>query len=217
MNASPASTKERILDAAERLFAQFGFEATSLRAITAEAGVNLGAVNYHFQSKEALVHAVVGRRLGPVNQARMQLLDRFEAEAAGRPVPIPQLLQAFLAPVLEMKRSAPNFVPLAARVYTEPESFRDVVFRKHIQGVAERFLAAFQRALPDLPQEELYWRISFVGGAMALALCGGPFLHALSGGKCDVDDVEAIIARMINFFGAAMTVPATVQEVQYAH
>lgn len=77
------TTKDRILDAAERLFARDGFDATSLRAITAEAKVNLAAVNYHFQSKEALVQAVIGRRLGPINVRRLELLDGYEAEAAG--------------------------------------------------------------------------------------------------------------------------------------
>ena len=76
------NTKDRILDSAERLFARDGFEATSLRAITAEANVNLAAVNYHFQSKEALVQTVIGRRMGPVNAQRLALLDAYEAEAS---------------------------------------------------------------------------------------------------------------------------------------
>ena len=79
------NTKDRILDTAERLFARDGFEATSLRSITAEAGVNLAAINYHFQSKEALVQAVIGRRMGPMNDRRLALLDAYEAQAATPP------------------------------------------------------------------------------------------------------------------------------------
>ena len=75
------NTKTRLLDTAERLFAHHGIEATSLRTITAEAGVNLAAVNYHFQSKEALMHAVIARRLDPINQRRLAMLDAYEAEA----------------------------------------------------------------------------------------------------------------------------------------
>src|SRR5579859_4078456 len=96
------TTKDRILDAAERLFAHKGIEATSLRTITAEAGVNLAAVNYHFQSKEALMHAVIARRLDPINQRRLAMLDAYEAEAAGAPVPLNQLLEAMLRPIFEM-------------------------------------------------------------------------------------------------------------------
>src|SRR5215831_1778832 len=96
------STKERILNAAERLFSRHGIEATSLRTITAEAGVNLAAVNYHFQSKDALVRSVVARRVGPVNERRLALLDGYEAAAGDGPLALEQVLDAFLRPVLEI-------------------------------------------------------------------------------------------------------------------
>ncbi|HEY6339983.1 MAG TPA: TetR family transcriptional regulator, partial [Bryobacteraceae bacterium] len=69
-------TKTRILDVAERLFGANGFDSTSLRDITAEAQVNLAAVNYHFQSKDSLIDAVIARRIEPVNRKRMEMLDK---------------------------------------------------------------------------------------------------------------------------------------------
>src|SRR5271166_1991773 len=96
------TTKDRILDAAERLFARDGIEATSLRTITAEAGANLAAVNYHFQSKDALVKSVVARRVCPVNERRLALLDACEAAAGDGPLPVEQVLDAFLRPVMEL-------------------------------------------------------------------------------------------------------------------
>src|SRR5258708_5998108 len=105
-----ASTKSRILDAAERLFADFGFEAASLRSITTEANVNLAAVNYHFQSKEALLDAVVHRRVTPVNARRLQLLEQFETAASPHPVPVEQILQAFLQPLLETSAIIPKLM-----------------------------------------------------------------------------------------------------------
>src|ERR1700744_12731 len=118
------NTKDRILDAAERLFARDGFEATSLRAITTEAEVNLAAVNYHFQSKEALVQAVIGRRMGPVNARRLALLDAYEAQSGRHPVSFDKILEAFLRPVVEMVGThARAFVPLIGRLYTEPGEF----------------------------------------------------------------------------------------------
>src|SRR5262252_5809342 len=77
---APVATKDRILDAAEALFMEHGFEATSLRSITAAAGVNLAAVNYHFGSKEELFQAVLTRRLDPMNQERIELLEALERE-----------------------------------------------------------------------------------------------------------------------------------------
>src|SRR6187455_1391815 len=90
----PAATKDRILDAAEALFMEHGFEATSLRAITAAATVNLAAVNYHFGSKEELFQAVLTRRLDPMNQRRLELLTRFESEAAPKPLACDRILSA---------------------------------------------------------------------------------------------------------------------------
>src|ERR1700748_619927 len=95
MNDRP-DTKTRILDAAEKLFGENGFDGTSLRDITAEADVNLAAVNYHFQSKDSLIDAVIARRIEPVNRRRIELLD-----AAGPNPTVEQVLEAFIAPVME--------------------------------------------------------------------------------------------------------------------
>src|SRR5206468_6387569 len=100
--ARAADTKGRILDAAEALFMEHGFEATSLRAITAAASVNLAAVNYHFGSKEELFHAVLTRRLDPMNQERVDLLTRLESEAAPHSLPCEQILHAMFVPALRL-------------------------------------------------------------------------------------------------------------------
>ena len=99
----PSATQARILDAAEALFMEHGFEATSLRLITAAAGVNLAAVNYHFGSKEELFQAVLTRRLDPMNQARVALLDRFERETAPAPLPCERILAALFIPALQAR------------------------------------------------------------------------------------------------------------------
>src|SRR5205807_225879 len=97
-------TKQRILDSAERLFAEHGFEGTSLRAIIADAKVNLAAIHYHYHSKEALLDAVILRRLAPVNRERLELLDA--CEQAGPPS-LEAVLEAFLAPAFRLGRD-PN-------------------------------------------------------------------------------------------------------------
>src|SRR5882724_1371308 len=97
-----AATKARILDAAEALFMEHGFEATSLRQITATAGVNLAAVNYHFGSKEELFQAVLTRRLDPMNQERIALLTRFEREAAPHALSCERILAAMFIPALRL-------------------------------------------------------------------------------------------------------------------
>ena len=98
------ATKHRILDAAEALFVEHGFEATSLRSITAAADVNLAAANYHFGSKEELFEAVLTRRLDPMNQRRVALLAALEQEAGDAPVACDRILSALFLPALELAR-----------------------------------------------------------------------------------------------------------------
>lgn len=212
-----ANTKERILDAAERLFAHDGFEATSLRAITAEANVNLAAVNYHFQSKDALVRAVIGRRMGPVNASRMALLDACESNAGEGPLPVDVVVEAFIRPVIEIACShAKEFGPLLGRLYTEPGDFLTHVFKEHLEHVGGRFIAAFRRALPELPVEELMWRMHFAIGVMTHTMGAGKVLEYISGGRCDLSDVEGTMERMRTFIVAGFTAPAANREVQHA-
>src|ERR1700682_3412624 len=164
MNEAVGSTKDRLLDTAERLFAKSGIDAVSLRAITAEADVNLAAVNYHFQSKDALIRAVIARRIGPVNLKRLAMLDAIEAGAGERPLPIGAVIEAFIRPVIELRGTTKSIAPLMGRVFAESAEFLERFFRDHLVEVTRRFLAAFERALPGLPREEVYWRMHFLIG-----------------------------------------------------
>src|SRR3954471_10629137 len=104
LDATSPDTKTRILDAAERLFVEHGFEATSLRQLTSAAGVNLAAVNYHFGSKEELFQSVLTRRLDPMNQERIELLEKLERESGGKPVGVEKILSSMLIPALRLAR-----------------------------------------------------------------------------------------------------------------
>ena len=208
------TTKDRILDAAERLFAHHGIEATSLRNITTEAGVNLAAVNYHFQSKEALLHAVIARRIDPVNEVRLAKLAACEAAAGDGPLPLDGVIDALLRPVMEMMRGpGREFAPMMARIFTESSVLTEKIFEKHLAHVARRFFPAIHRALPDLPQTELTWRLLFTMGAVAHTIGGAKLIRVLSNGLCDPGDVEGIIGRLEAFLLAGMRAP--VGEVEH--
>src|SRR6266478_6499991 len=122
-------TKQKILDTAERLFGEQGYAATSLRQVIAAAEVNVAAVHYHFGSKEDLLDAVVTRKAGPVTVARMERLDRLEAET--KPVDVERVLEAFLLPTAEMAEHHPTFVRLMGRMLTEGMMPR--IVEKHFQ------------------------------------------------------------------------------------
>lgn len=193
-------TKWRILDAAEKLFGLKGFEATSLRDITAEAQVNLAAVNYHFQSKDSLIDAVIARIIEPVNRKRFEMLD-----AAGPNPALEQILTAFLAPVLELDLA--GVAPLMGRMMSEPNLFVERVFKTYLAPVSQRFQDAIQRELPGLPRAELVWRMHFMAGIMTHFTRWSQVLPAVSGGLCDVSDTQAMIERMVAFAAAGFRVP----------
>jgi AcrR family transcriptional regulator len=216
-----APTKDRILDAAERLFAEHGFDGVSLRTIIAEAGVNLAAVHYHFHSKEALLDAVFARRVAPLNQERLARLDACEAEAQGGAVPVEQLLEALLIPVLHLvrdsSRNGPTFCKLMGRLHAETSTQMAEVFKKHMTGFKERLQLALRRSLPDLPPAELFWRMHFTMGAVAHTLRGSPLTVVLSGGVIDPGDLESGMHRLIAFLAAGLRAPipnAVVPETQ---
>ena len=194
-------TKTRILDAAERLIALHGFEATSLRDITADAGVNLAAVNYHFQSKDSLIDAVIERRIEPVNRKRLEL-----PAAAGSHPALPDILKAFLAPVLAADLGPA--VSMMGRMLANPEQFLDRVFRKHLIGVSQRFQEALAQAVPHLAIEERTWRFHFVVGMMAHTLCCASVLPGITNGICTLSDRQALIERAVAFSAAGFQAPA---------
>ena len=187
-------TKSRILDSAEKLFALNGFKPTSLRDITAEAQVNLAAVNYHFQSKDSLIDAVIARRIEPVNRRRIEMLD-----ALGQDATLEQILTAFLAPVLELPVES---VPLMGRMMSEPDMFMERIYRKHLQPVARRFHEKLEHALPDLPAPERLWRLYFTAGVMTHVLTWSSVLPEMSGGMCNIADRQALLQRVMSFVAA---------------
>jgi AcrR family transcriptional regulator len=194
-------TKTRLLDAAEKLFGQNGFDATSLRDITAGAQVNLAAVNYHFQSKESLIDAVIERRMEPVNQKRIQMLD-----AVGPAPTVEQIIEPFLAPILDQEIWQAG--PLIGRVFSNPDQFLERFFKKRLAAVAQRFRDAISQALPALPPEEVLWRLHFMAGSMSHVLVFSQVLPAMTGGLCNPQDRSALMTRLVTFLAAGFRAPA---------
>jgi AcrR family transcriptional regulator len=205
-------TKERILDEAEQLFMEHGFEATSLRTITAAAAVNLAAVNYHFGSKEELFEAVLTRRLDPMNQERMRLLERLEDEHAPRPVPCERILIALIAPALTLardpQRGGKNFLRLLGRAYADPAPFIRHFLSQQYATMIARFKAAFARALPELPRKELSWRLHFIMGALSYTLAGTDALKLIAElSPREADNDEVLLRRLAPFLLGGLTAP----------
>jgi AcrR family transcriptional regulator len=196
-------TKRSILQTAERLFAEHGFRATSLRAITARAQVNLGAVNYHFESKDALILAVLKRRMKPLNAARVALLDKFEVEAGGKPVAVEKILEALFRPVLELiaqpSKGGRYFLRLLALSLAEPGAFVQPLIQEEFAERNRRFHAAIRRAVPYLSCDEVHWRLHFANGVFLHTVAHAHVLEFSSGGRCRLGALEPLLRRLVSF------------------
>lgn len=202
-------TRDRLLDAAEQLFAERGFAATSLRDLTAVAEANLASVNYHFGSKETLLVEVFERRLGPVNGRRLALLDELESAA---PDPrLEDLLWAYLAPPFETMRdqgeSGRRFARLVGRVISDPARSTSEAFVAQFAAVRDRFHAAFARALPGLDATEVERRMHYVIGAMAHTFLWCENIGCLE--PVPDDQPEAVLHSLIRFAASGMAAPVT--------
>ena len=199
-------TRTRILDAAEELFMQHGFEGTSMRLLTAKAGVNLAAVNYHFGSKDALIEAVFRRRLDPMNTERVAALERLENPSAE------DIIRAFVGPSLRLiedaKGGGRNFIRLLGRTYTEPAKTIRALIGQMYAPAMQRYKAALERALPQMPPDELVWRMHFMFGTLAYTLAATDTVQLIAGCKPeDRYDARLLEKRLTAFLAAGLNAP----------
>lgn len=206
-----ADTKSRILDAAEALFIEGGYDAMSMRQVTSAADVNLAAVNYHFGGKEALIQAVLGRYLDPLNAERVRLLDALEQQSA-EPLKCEHLLVALFLPALRQAHVGgpvgQRFLRFIGRAYSDPSVEVRGFLAQRYAATSGRFFDAFARALPHLKREELGFRLNFAMGALAGVLAGGNtsrLLNEFTQGQAS--DEMTILARLTSLIVAALKAP----------
>ena len=208
-------TRERILDAAERLFMAHGYDGTSMRQITGEAGVNLAAVNYHFGSKEALIQEVFRRRLNWLNEERMRALDELEATADGQPLKPSQIVDAFFGTMIRMaedeERGGVIFLRLLGRTLTEPSDFIRAFLAHEYKTVVERYKEALFRSLPDVPKAEIVWRFHFMLGATSYAIAGTDALRLVTDWQIEAADatdrLDRLVPRLMSFLLGGLRAP----------
>ena len=205
-------TKARILEVAERLFMEHGFSSTSLRMITGEAKVNLASVNYHFGTKEALIEAVFTRRLAPLNQERVNQLAAMEAHAAGAPLCVAQIVDAFVMSALRLGENQSEtgtvFLRLLGRAFSDPSSGVRGLLAKQYGNVVTRFKRALAKALPDLLEEDLVWRMHFMFGTMAYTNASMDAINLIASCKsADPQDQAAVLHRLAKFLVAGLQAP----------
>jgi AcrR family transcriptional regulator len=192
-------TRSAILAAAERLYADRGFGDVTLRDIVAEANVNLAAVNYHFGSKDELIAELFVTRSLQLNRERLRELRAAE-EAGGGVGDIAEILRALVGPTLrgclgpDTQHSTAARFMIRVNIESVPAIRR--IRNREIDHL-RKFIAAMKRALPESSDVELYWGLHFALAMAQQTVRDTERLTKLSEGQCDVDDVEAVIARVV--------------------
>lgn len=201
--------RQRLLEAGERLFAEHGWQAIGIRAIAAEAGASLAALNYHFGDKERMLSEIFSIRAKPIADERMRLLEI--ACASGEPS-VEEILSAFLRPSLaiasDSRFGGRAFVKLRARLATEPQATSRAILSREFDLSSRAFLAAFGRALPDLPQIDLEFRFHFLLGTMLYTMADNGRIQDLTDGHCDPGDVDAALQHLVPFLAAGFRSPS---------
>ena len=203
-----ASTPERILQAAERLFSERGIDGVSLREITSTAGVNSAAAHYHFGSKDAVLAELFTRRARPIAERRAQLLGALKAGRQGRPV-LEDVLRAFLQPALDLVDTPEGiaFTRLRARLMFERDDVKREIMARTFDATSRMAMDALARALPKLPQKELQWRFHFLLGSMVYTMARPGRIESVTKGKLRTDDPRATLEQLVRYAAAGFRAP----------
>lgn len=195
---------EQILDAAELLFSQHGLYGVTLKDVAKHVGVHHTLINYYFDDKKALFDRVFARRAVVTSERRMRMLDAYEAESAGKPT-VEGALRAFLDTDLDLYTEGGegwrNYAALGAQIANTPQ-WGAAMMDEHFDPVVLRLIGILKQALPDCPDEDIFWGYHFVTGALMLTLARTGRIDKLSGGLCRSEDFVAVKQRMSTFMAA---------------
>ena len=202
---SEVSKRDRILDTAEALFAERGFDGVTLRQIAVGAGVDVALASYHFGKKLDLFRAVFERRAPALNDARLAALNAVQAAAAPEPASVESIIEAFLRPLEMTQESADagwaNYLALVAYInnsaYWGPRMMSEI-----FDELVNTFICALRLALPHAEDRDLYWCYHNLSGALTLTLARTGRIDRLSGGICHSDDFKSAYDHMIPFVAA---------------
>ncbi|MEC4725247.1 TetR family transcriptional regulator [Shewanella sp. D64] len=208
--ANRSDTKTRILDAAEKLFAERGFSETSLRLITSKAEVNLASVNYHFGSKKELIRAVLARYLDvfmPVASAEIVKLQDSDKAAS-----LNDIFSALVEPLLDLNQlrteGTRTFLQLLGRGYIESQGHLRWFITTHYGEHLTLFVKAVAESAPHIPPAEMFWRLHFTLGTVVFTMASADALTEIAAADFNEhNDIEAVIRKVIPYLSAGVSVP----------
>lgn len=215
--SSDQETSEKLIAAAERLFAERGYSGVSVRMIAAAAGVNWSLLGYYFRGKEGLLSEVYRRHCGELNSARMRLLE--EIRVNGRPPELEQILNAFIRPALAVAHGEDGqtaFIRLRAILAAENSALLEKLVAENFDVSSTTFIDALRECLPHLTRDEILWRFHFMLGTIYYTASGPHRIREFSNGRCDPADIQENLRNLIPFLAAAFRAPS-VKPVRRSH
>lgn len=205
MKGKSHPTRERILDAAEELFARDGFAAVTVRQIMRKADADVSLAYYHFKSKRDLFDAVMLRRVDHLNGIRLEALEKVEQRHHDDLPTVEEIIDAFTHPLLDLLATDHeewrHYFALIAQINSSSQWGGELMTR-YFDPLVRRFIEALRRALPDCDEADLYWSYHFLSGALTMTFAETGRIDNLSGGVCRSSDMAAINARMPQFIAA---------------
>jgi len=204
--APRSSTKEKILDVAEGLFAEHGFNDTSLRAITSKAGVNLASVNYHFGDKKTLVRAVLNRYLEAFMPAVQQALQELNSQDEYQ---MSEVFESLRTPLRALNDVRPNgtsrFMLLIGRGYTDVQGHLRWFITTRYSDVLSLFTQSVMKANPKLTPETLFWRLHFTLGTCVFTMASSQALAEIAESDFGNQvDAKAVVDLLIPYLAAGV-------------
>ena len=210
---SKETSREKLIQSADRLFADRGFDGVSVRDIANDAGVNSALVGYYFRGKEGLLAEVYMRHCEPLKLERTRLLKEYGAN--GKRPTLEQILDAFIRPSLQESQGTEadrSFSRLRAILSAENSLLLEQLVAQNLDETDHLFVNAFSKCLPKLSTEAVFWRFHFLLGALYYTAMRPYRIKTLSKGKCDVSDAVATTEELIHYASAGFRAPTLVHE-----
>lgn len=209
LTGSPTDTADKLIAAAERLFAEHGYTSVSVRAIAAAAGVNWSLVGYYFRGKEGLLSEVYRRHCRSLNAERLKLL----AEARAEGLALERVIDAFVRPALaeiQTEGHETSFSRLRAILAAEDSALLNQLVAENFDSSSRTFVAALRECLPQLAADEVLWRFHFMLGTIYYSVASPQRIKIFSKGRCDPGNVEDTLRHLVPFLAAAFRAPSPI-------
>ena len=197
------TTKARLLQSTEKLFASEGVAGVTMRGIAKQANTNLASPHYHFGSKEAMVLEMIKSKIEPINRETNKRLLSAKNKFESKPIPTIEIFRALILPVGEVVAkeisNQTGIIEIIARSFTEPASFVDKIHERFFGELSQTFMIELTKSHPNAKKEDLYWNFHFAVSSMLGALAQHRRIHDFSSGRCNENAIEEMIDRLILF------------------